>query len=117
MQRLIAAMDKAKLPASTRLLFSDSIGSFGGDAPRVGASAQWLVKNPTQDPGSAYGVQKRGCRELLRASKYDTRFAVIPGVLHNAPNWGAGTTEYALDAIAHWFTHATQPPTTDASGR
>ena len=27
-----------------------------------------------------------------------SRFAVIPGVLHTDSSWGAGTTEYALDA-------------------
>jgi len=29
----------------------------------------------------------------------DARFAVLPGVLHNNPVWGNGTTEYALDAL------------------
>jgi threonine 3-dehydrogenase len=51
------------------------------------------------DPGSAYGLQKRRCRELLAASKYDTRFAVIPGVLHDQAEWGGGTTEYALELL------------------
>ncbi len=29
----------------------------------------------------------------------DSRFAVLPGVLHVNPVWGNGTTEYALDAL------------------
>merc|ERR1712224_411561 len=29
----------------------------------------------------------------------DTRFAVVPGVLHNDVVWGNGTTEYALEAL------------------
>jgi threonine 3-dehydrogenase len=48
-------------------------------------------------------VLKRECRQLLARFAaehgFDTRWAVIPGVLHSDPNWGAGTTEYALDAI------------------
>ena len=110
MRRLIKAMDQAKMPHETRLLFSDSIGSFGATAPRRDANAAWLIAHPTADPGSAYGEQKRKCRELLKTSRYDTRFAVIPGVLHDAPVWGAGTTEYALDAILHWFQHHNSPP-------
>lgn len=39
----------------------------------------------------------------MKASKYDTRWAVIPGVLHSDKTWGAGTTEYALDMILHAF--------------
>lgn len=85
------------------ICFTDSIGSFGGTAPRVDAKASWLVDNPTQDPGSDYGLQKRGCRELMArfAKDYglDPRFAVLPGVLHTNPVWGNGTTEYALDAL------------------
>ena len=53
-------------------------------------------------PGSDYGRQKRKCRDLLRAYTAeggDTRWAVIPGVLHADATWGAGTTEYALDLI------------------
>jgi len=30
---------------------------------------------------------------------FDTRFAVLPGVLHTNAVWGNGTTEYALDAL------------------
>ena len=111
----------------TQMLFSDSIGSYGADAPREQATARWLVEHPTQDPGSArprplswgrrgvrtratptrrrsdYGRQKRACRELMRAYAekhgFDCRWAVIPGVLHGDAVWGGGTTEYALDAI------------------
>ena len=72
-------------------------------APRVGATARWLHENPTQDPGSDYGRQKRACRELMAefTAKHngDSRFAVLPGVLHANPVWGNGTTEYALDAL------------------
>lgn len=92
-------------PQDVRLCFTDSIGSFGTSAPREAVSARWLVEHPLQDPGSDYGRQKRGCRELLRDATaqhgLDTRWAVVPGVLHTSPVWGAGTTEYALDAIAH----------------
>ena len=84
-----------------RICFTDSIGSFGAEAPRRGATARWLHDNPTQDPGSDYGRQKRGCRELMAqfAEEHggDPRFAVLPGVLHSEPVWGNGTTEYALD--------------------
>ncbi|KAH8099167.1 L-threonine 3-dehydrogenase [Aureococcus anophagefferens] len=56
-----------------------------------------------KDPGSDYGLQKRGCRELMAdfAKKHngDPRFAVLPGVLHSNSVWGNGTTEYALDAL------------------
>ena len=88
-----------------RILFSDSIGSYGFDVPRAGATARWLIENPLQDPGSDYGVQKRLCRQLMRdfvaesPASRSSRFAVIPGVLHTDPSWGVGTTEYALDAI------------------
>lgn len=86
-----------------RICFTDSIGSFGAEAPRRGATARWLTQNPYQDPGSDYGRQKRGCRELMadfaRDEGGDPRFAVLPGVLHDAKTWGNGTTEYALDAI------------------
>jgi len=67
-----------------------------------------MGENPTQDPGSDYGRQKRGCRELMSAFaekevingwRGDPRWAVLPGVLHAEPFWGKGTTEYALDAI------------------
>ena len=36
---------------------------------------------------------------LVAAENIDTRFFIIPGVLHLSPVWGDGTTEYALDAI------------------
>jgi nucleoside-diphosphate-sugar epimerase len=48
MSRLIAAMNAAQLPDSTLLLFSDSIGSFGADAPRENVDAAWLVSHPDQ---------------------------------------------------------------------
>ena len=86
-----------------RICFTDSIGSFGDTAPREGATARWLHENPKQDPGSDYGRQKRACRELMaqfvRDHDGDSRFAVLPGVLHDNPVWGNGTTEYALDAL------------------
>jgi len=99
MKKILEAMD---LGGVKRICFTDSIGSFGAEAPRNEASARWLVENPEQDPGSDYGLQKRGCRELLAsyaARGIDTRWAVVPGVLHCEATWGAGTTEYALDAI------------------
>ena len=100
MQRLLEAMRAVGL---RKICFSDSIGSFGAEAPRDDASACWLLEHPTQDPGSEYGRQKRECRELLReyAERYgfDTRFAILPGVLHRRSTWGGGTTEYALDAL------------------
>ena len=86
-----------------RICFTDSIGSFGASAPRSNATARWLIENPLQDPGSDYGLQKRGCRELMETfaknAGGDPRFAVLPGVLHSEPIWGNGTTEYALDAL------------------
>eukprot|EP01043_Picozoa_sp_COSAG02_P028987 COSAG02_NODE_1785_length_10940_cov_9.153399_12_plen_396_part_00 len=86
-----------------RICFTDSIGSFGADAPRRGATARWLTENPEQDPGSDYGRQKRACRDLMKAFARDhggdSRFAVLPGVLHTEAVWGNGTTEYALDAL------------------
>ena len=86
-----------------RICFTDSIGSFGMMAPRRGATARWLTENPHQDPGSDYGRQKRGCRNLMvrfaQDHGGDPRFAVLPGVLHSEPIWGNGTTEYALDAL------------------
>lgn len=101
MERLLRAMKEES--SATRMLFSDSIGSFGGAAPREDATARWLAEHPEQDPGSDYGRQKRGCRELMKeyatAHGFDCRWAVIPGVLHEDATWGGGTTEYALDAI------------------
>ena len=38
-------------------------------------------------------------REFTETKGGDSRFAVIPGVLHSDHRWGAGTTEYALDAM------------------
>lgn len=85
-----------------RILFTDSIGSFGDAAPRTNCTARWLTENPNQNPGSDYGRQKRGCRALLKEFKKhggDPRFAVLPGVLHSERRWGGGTTEYALEAL------------------
>ena len=101
MQRLLRVLEEHGLRAQVRVCFSDSIGSFGESAPREGASARWLVERESQDPGSDYGQQKKEIRALLRGFQGDTRWAVIPGVLHGKPAWGGGTTEYALDAIAH----------------
>eukprot|EP00931_Biecheleriopsis_adriatica_P100878 TRINITY_DN7611_c0_g1_i1.p1 TRINITY_DN7611_c0_g1~~TRINITY_DN7611_c0_g1_i1.p1 ORF type:complete len:455 (-),score=68.63 TRINITY_DN7611_c0_g1_i1:248-1612(-) len=96
-------LDAMKEVGARRICFTDSIGSFGMMAPRRGATARWLIENPHQDPGSDYGLQKRGCRELMAqfAKDYggDPRFAVLPGVLHSESVWGNGTTEYALDAL------------------
>lgn len=101
MSRLLDAMSRH---AIRQVCFSDSIGSFGSESPRRAVGASWLVQNPTQDPGSAYGRQKRECRALMKkfASSHpenDARWAVIPGVLHTDTAWGGGTTEYALEAV------------------
>lgn len=101
MQRLLDVMRARSIPT---ICFSDSIGSFGASSPRAHVPASWLVSNPTQDPGSAYGRQKRECRALMRAFASEApsrtaRWAVIPGVLHTNDAWGQGTTEYALDAL------------------
>lgn len=100
MQNVLRAMAEV---GARRICFTDSIGSFGAEAPREDATARWLHANPRQDPGSDYGRQKRACRELMaefvREHDGDARFAVLPGVLHNNPVWGNGTTEYALDAL------------------
>jgi len=100
MEKVLHAMSEV---GARRICFTDSIGSFGASAPRTGATARWLTENPDQDPGSDYGRQKRGCRDLMTAFARDhggdPRFAVLPGVLHTNPIWGNGTTEYALDAL------------------
>lgn len=101
MQRLLRCMLAAGLH---KVCFSDSMGSFGATSPRRDATARWLTEHPLQDPGSDYGMQKRECRELLARYTaehgFDARWAVIPGVLHGSAEWGGGTTEYALEAIA-----------------
>eukprot|EP00041_Stephanoeca_diplocostata_P008821 m.132292 g.132292 ORF g.132292 m.132292 type:complete len:357 (+) comp17492_c0_seq3:327-1397(+) len=116
MKNLINAIVSTGLQNDVTLCFTDSIGSFGSSAPRDSASARWLVEHPLQDPGSDYGRQKRSCRELMQGATMrhglDTRWAVIPGVLHTSPTWGAGTTEYALDAIAHAVKQCTNQPDT-----
>jgi threonine 3-dehydrogenase len=117
MRNVLAAMAEV---GAKRICFTDSIGSFGASAPRRGATARWLVENPTQDPGSDYGRQKRACRELMSEFRRnyggDSRFAVLPGVLHTNSVWGNGTTEYALDALLTAPHQATRHglPTADA---
>lgn len=99
-KNLLQSMKKFGL---NRIYFSDSLASYGTRAPREEVTVDWLIANPSQDPGSDYGIQKRQCRELLYEYSslygFDTRFIIIPGVLHSQPTWGNGTTEYALDAI------------------
>lgn len=104
MENILSVMNECN--NSNCICFSDSIGSYGKDAPRLNCTAAWLTSHSTQDPGSDYGKQKRECRELM--SKWvkgkpkgvrDSRFAVIPGVLHSDSTWGDGTTEYVLAAI------------------
>ena len=99
MQNVLAAMTECGV---RKLCFTDTIASFGQSAPRL-ARARWLTRNPTQDPGSDYGMQKRECRDMLRSFTQrhngDTRFAILPGVLHGDAAWGNGTTEYVLDAL------------------
>lgn len=87
------------LSVDCKVCFTDSIGSFGEGSPRENATGRWLTENLDHDAGSDYGRQKRECRKLLASSPLDTRFAVVPGVLHADDSWGGGTTEYALDAI------------------
>lgn len=99
MRNVLWAMYEARVK---RILFTDSIGSFGETAPRQDCTARWLTEHPTQDPGSDYGRQKRACRRLLRefwTFGGDPRWAVLPGVLHSEAAWGGGTTEYALCAL------------------
>lgn len=100
MERVLSCMRDYNIK---KIYFSDSIGSYGMGSPRFSATARWLMDNPTHDPQSDYGTQKRQCRELLvrfmKDHGMDARFCVIPGVLHNGAVWGGGTTEYALDAI------------------
>jgi nucleoside-diphosphate-sugar epimerase len=101
MQNVLSVMTECNC---RNICFSDSIGSFGHEAPRENCTAQWLLEYPEQDPGSDYGRQKRRCRELMAAwsagnKERTSRFAVIPGVLHTDTKWGAGTTEYALEAV------------------
>jgi len=99
MGNVLSAMGRSGV---RKLLFTDSIGSFGARAPRRQCTARWLTENPTQDPGSDYGEQKRDCRNLLRKFALrggDPRWAVLPGVLHSEAAWGKGTTEYALEAL------------------
>ena len=54
MTNVIAAM---KTVGCRRICFTDSIGSFGASSPREDVAASWLVANPTQDPGSDYGLR------------------------------------------------------------
>eukprot|EP00930_Biecheleria_cincta_P029356 TRINITY_DN20429_c0_g1_i1.p1 TRINITY_DN20429_c0_g1~~TRINITY_DN20429_c0_g1_i1.p1 ORF type:complete len:327 (-),score=73.65 TRINITY_DN20429_c0_g1_i1:207-1187(-) len=99
MRNVLWAMYEARIP---KIMFTDSIGSFGATAPRENCTARWLTENPAQDPGSDYGRQKRGVRRLLQEfwrTGGDPRWAVLPGVLHSEASWGNGTTEYALEAL------------------
>merc|ERR1712194_202772 len=96
MQNVMAAMTEH---GAKKIMFTDSIGSMGAESPRKDCTARWLCENPQQDPGSDYGVQKRGIRELMQKFDGDARFAVLPGILHSEAIWGAGTTEYALEAM------------------
>ena len=64
MERLLSVMSEYNVPT---ICFSDSIGSYGAAGPRDNATARWLTENPSQDPGSDYGKQKRECRELMKA--------------------------------------------------
>ena len=99
MRNLLWSMYEARVK---KIMFSDSIGSFGVQAPRRECTARWLAENPTQDPGSEYGRQKRACRMLMKEFwRYggDPRFAILPGILHAEERWGGGTTEYALSAL------------------
>ena len=57
MDRVLQAMRRHGVP---NICFSDSIGSYGKEAPREGATAKWLLENPGQDPGSDYGEERRG---------------------------------------------------------
>lgn len=87
MSKVLTAMREV---GARRICFTDSIGSFGAEAPRSGATARWLTENPTQDPGSDYGRQKRGCRELMAefasAAGGDPRFAVRLSIAWRAAN-------------------------------
>lgn len=99
MRNVLWAMYEAKVK---KIMFTDSIGSFGATAPREECTARWLTEHPSQDPGSDYGRQKRGVRRLLLEfwmAGGDPRWAVLPGVLHSEEVWGKGTTEYALEAL------------------
>ena len=101
LRRLLSVMGRCGVH---RICFSDSIGSYGSDAPRIGCTARWLIDHPEQDPGSVYGSQKRKCRHMMKKwvdenEQRSSRFAIIPGVLHTDDSWGDGTTEYVLEAL------------------
>ncbi len=51
MKRLLKCMSVSGLPPDVKVCFTDSIGSYGSEAPREGVRAQWLVDYPHQDPG------------------------------------------------------------------
>lgn len=107
LEHVLSSLLDLGLASSVRVCFSDSIGSLGVGSPRRDASARWLTsaEGRKHDSGSEYGRLKARCRGMLE--KYsknhgmDTRWAIIPGVLHDAASWGAGTTEYALEAMLH----------------
>lgn len=86
-----------------RLIWTDTIASFGAQAPRTKCSARWLTENPEQDPGSDIGVQKREVRRVMKQfltdQGGDPRWAIVPCVLHTENVWGPGLTSYPLDAL------------------
>jgi len=100
MKNILQAMTEFRV---NKLMFMDGIASFGPHAPRADVSASWLAKNVEQDPGCEYGVQKRKCRELMKefSEKHgaDTRFAILPVVLHSEGRWGNSVLEYPLQAF------------------
>jgi len=99
MKNLLQVMQEFGVP---KMIFADSVASFGASAPRAEAPARWLTEHTKEDPGSDIGRQKQACRHLLSEFSKDGgdgRFAVTPGVLHVEGVWGAGLTSYPLDAI------------------
>ena len=86
MKNTISAM---RAVGARRICFTDSIGSFGASSPRVGNDGALAHENPTQDPGSDYGRQKRAVRDMMAEFEAkdngDSRVAVLPGVLHASP--------------------------------
>lgn len=85
-----------------KIIFADSVASYGPSGPRKDAPARWLIENPAEAPSSDIGRQKKECRQLLKQfteAGGDGRFAVIPSVLHIEAVWGRGLTSYPLDAM------------------
>mmetsp|Transcript_30789 Transcript_30789/g.71936 ORF Transcript_30789/g.71936 Transcript_30789/m.71936 type:complete len:333 (+) Transcript_30789:107-1105(+) len=100
MRNVLQTMKEANVG---KMIFMDSVASFGATAPRRDCSARWLSENPGQDPGHEVGVVKREWRRMARQfsaeTNGDTRFAVVPGVLHTEASWGPGVTQYPLAAL------------------